>query len=249
MQFKSYPTEFKVDEEKNIIEGYASVFGNKDSHEDIVERGCFTKTLAENRKRIKMLWQHKVDEPIGKPLVIEQDSKGLYTKTKITPTDVGKKTLMLARDGVIEEMSIGYDTIKEEWDDSRNANILKELRLWEYSAVTWGSNELSLMSGVKNMNQLFKNLEGIIKGKRLIKEGRTLSQENYSLIQDAIMALEELLNNAESSNDTHYEDDDKSGDHLSDLKSIALAGLKDETNEHELLSELRKFSKQLREGE
>lgn len=36
-----------VDEEQGIFEGYASVFGVLDSDGDIVDRGAFTKTIAE----------------------------------------------------------------------------------------------------------------------------------------------------------------------------------------------------------
>ena len=56
MKFKSYPTEFKVDEENNVFEGYASIFGNKDAGGDIVQRGAFKKTLQEGGNRVKVLW-------------------------------------------------------------------------------------------------------------------------------------------------------------------------------------------------
>lgn len=249
MQFKSYPTEFKVDEESNIFEGYASIFGNKDAGGDIIQSGAFKKTLREGGNRVKVLWQHDTNTPIGKPMEMEEDAKGLRVKAKISETQAGKDALKLMRDGVINELSIGYDVVKDDYDENRDARLLKEVRLWEFSPVTFAMNQAATITGVKSIEDIRPALKKLVELNRFHKEGRTLSQENYSLIQDAIMALEELLNNAESSNDTHYEDDDKSGDHFSELKSIALAGLKDETNDNELLNELRKFSKQLREGE
>lgn len=141
----------KADTQENIIEGYASHFNNKDSHSDIIISGAFKKTIKENKDRIKVLWQHDMWEPIGKPLEMKEDKKGLYTVSKISQTDVGKKAMILARDGVLNEMSIGFYPIKEEYDREQNINYIKEIKLLEYSLVTLASNPLAQLTDVKNL--------------------------------------------------------------------------------------------------
>lgn len=193
---------FKIenaDLQESMFEGYASVFGNKDSQGDIIERGAFTKTLTESRDRVKVLWQHNIFEPIGRPVEMREDDLGLYIKAKISETDTGKKALTLARDGVVNEMSIGYDVVKDDFDRSRDARILKEIRLFEVSLVTFAANPMALVTGVKSMEELERLLE---KSQQEIKEGRVLSSRNTEKVRAAIEALQALLAASEPLTDT-----------------------------------------------
>ena len=156
MLYKASKFEIKASAE-NTIEGYAAYFGNVDSYGDIIEQGAFTKTIKENNNRVKVLWQHNTNEPIGKPIQMEQDSKGLYIKAKISMTDVGRKAMELMRDGVIDEMSIGYDIIKDEFKGKNR--MLKELRLWEFSPVTFAANEKARITSAKNFNDLLYDIK------------------------------------------------------------------------------------------
>lgn len=152
MSYKALPFELKqVDVETGVFEGYAAYFGNVDAWGDVIERGAFTKTLQENGRRVKICYQHNPMWPIGKPLELREDAQGLYVKGKIAPTELGRDVLILMRENVIDELSIGYDAIKEEW---RNGiRYLKEIRLWEISPVTWAANELARITGVKRATQ------------------------------------------------------------------------------------------------
>lgn len=145
--YKSFPFELKQVDENGIFEGYAAVFGNVDSWGDILEQGAFTKTLSKRANRIKICYQHNPMQPIGVPLELREDTKGLYIKGKISQTTLGKDVLQLMRDGVITELSIGYNTIKYEMDGPYRR--LKEVELWEISPVTWAANELALITSVK----------------------------------------------------------------------------------------------------
>lgn len=160
MDFKAIKFETKAIGE-NKFEGYASYFNNIDAYDDIIERGAFKKTIAENRGRVKVLWQHDAAEPIGIPEEMIEDDNGLYVKAKISMTDTGKKAMTLIRDGVITEMSIGYDVVKDDYKmmGNRRVRMLKEVRLWEFSPVTFAANDKakimkmrSLLENVKNAN-------------------------------------------------------------------------------------------------
>lgn len=178
MQYKATKFELKASAE-NTIEGYAAFFGNVDSYGDIIEQGAFTKTLNENKNRVKVLWQHNTNEPIGKPIEMSQDSKGLYIKAKISMTDTGRKAMELMRDGVIDEMSIGYDIIKDEYKGKNR--MLKELRLWEFSPVTFAANEKARITSAKNLSDLLYDIKNA----------------DSNEIKNAISRLNELLNQIE----------------------------------------------------
>jgi hypothetical protein len=150
----------KADEQENIISGYAAHFNNKDSHSDIITQGAFKKTINENRNRIKVLWQHDMREPIGKPQEMYEDEKGLFTVSKISQTEVGKKAMILAREGVLNEMSIGFYPIIEEFDRANNINYIKEIKLLEYSLVTLASNPLAQLTDVKHLLGEYEHSKG-----------------------------------------------------------------------------------------
>ncbi len=174
-----------IDEETGIFEGYASTFTKEpDAYGDVVDKGAFTKTLKEGGKRVKILWNHNVMEPIGKPLELSEDDTGLKIKGKLSlGVQRAREVLALMKDGVITEMSIGYDTITEAWE--KGVRHLKEIRLWDTSPVTYAANPDATITGVK---------ADIAK---LLKSGRVLSANNRSKVEAAINALNALLEAAE----------------------------------------------------
>lgn len=140
----------KYDSEAGVFEGYASVFGNVDSDGDLVEPGAFAKFLAGDCSRVKILALHN-DEwlPIGKPLELYEDDIGLYLKAKISDTAMGRDVLALLRDGVLNELSIGYIT-HDSYMDNQHIRHLTELELLEVSVVTWAANDQAKILDVKS---------------------------------------------------------------------------------------------------
>ncbi|PRX16664.1 hypothetical protein BX659_1623 [Orenia metallireducens] len=150
MKYKTKRVHFELkdfDQETGIFTGYAAVFSNVDAGGDLIQPGAFTKTLKNNKDRIKICWQHDPYSPIGKPLEMREDKKGLFVKGQISDTSLGKDVKILMKDGVINELSIGYDTVKKEWKDG--VRHLKELKLYEFSPVTWAMNDEALITSVK----------------------------------------------------------------------------------------------------
>jgi len=139
----------EVDEETGVFTGYAATFSKKpDSYGDIIEPGAFAKTLKEAGNRVKILWNHNTLEPIGKPDELLEDDKGLLVKGKLSlGVQRAKEVLSLMKDGVITEMSIGYDTLKESWQDG--IRHLQEVRLWDVSPVTFAANPEAVVMSVK----------------------------------------------------------------------------------------------------
>ena len=156
-----------ADEKTGIVTGYASIFGNEDSDKEIVVQGAFRKTLKERgpksaRPRIKHLWQHDSWQPIAIPAILKEDDKGLYFESQFGKDQFSQDKLQQHIDGIITEMSIGYNVIKSEDtrdDDEMLVNRkLLELKLWEYSSVTWGANELTHIVSAKSREDVISNL-------------------------------------------------------------------------------------------
>lgn len=151
MLTKSLDFESNVNKSERIIEGYASTW-DKDSVDDVIKQGAFAKSIREGlpAKRIKMLWQHKY--PLGMPLEMTEDSKGLYAKARVSKTRLGDEALELMSDGVVDRMSIGF-TIPQGKSicDAKGVRIISEVKLMEFSPVTFPANENAAITAVKSL--------------------------------------------------------------------------------------------------
>ncbi|MDE7331217.1 MAG: HK97 family phage prohead protease [Lachnospiraceae bacterium] len=157
MKSKALKTiQFKTEafnEEEGIFSGYGAVFGNVDSGGDIIEHGAFTKTLAKGWERVKILALHNDGIlPIGRPIELREDENGLYLKAKISDTATGRDVKTLIKDGVLSELSIGYEPVVFEFDQNQIRH-LKELELFEVSVVTWAMNEQALITDYKSLDK------------------------------------------------------------------------------------------------
>ena len=124
---------------------------------DIIEPGAFSRTIKENFDRIKILSQHNdCDLPIGKPIELREDDKGLFVRGKISDTQKGRDVQTLLKDGVLNELSIGYDAITFDFDSDKGVRHLKEVRLWEISIVTWAMNDQATIDEVKSLAESLK---------------------------------------------------------------------------------------------
>lgn len=151
------------DEDEGVFSGYGAVFGNLDSGGDIIEHGAFTRTLAKGWERVKILALHNDGIlPIGKPLELREDENGLFLKARISDTATGRDVKTLIKDGVLNELSIGYDPVVFEYD-AEQARHLKELELYEISVVTWAMNEQALITDYKSMLDRAGEISGAVR--------------------------------------------------------------------------------------
>jgi HK97 family phage prohead protease len=133
------------------VEGYAAVFGNRDSYGDIIMPGAFEESLSV-KPDVKVLWQHDPDHPIGKQEAATEDEFGLAVIGVLTNTDLVTKTVVpLLLDEVITGLSIGYNVIEEDYDSDLEAWLLKKILLFEWSPVTFPANELAAVLQVKEL--------------------------------------------------------------------------------------------------
>jgi uncharacterized protein len=123
-----------------VVQGYASLFGQKDQGGDVVLKGAYSaslKRLHAAGRSVKMLWQHDPAEPIGVWDEVREDAIGLWVKGRILENVArGREALALLAAGAIDGLSIGYRTLRAE-RDGKGQRLLAELELWEVSLVTF----------------------------------------------------------------------------------------------------------------
>jgi HK97 family phage prohead protease len=154
MDYKRLPFEIKAVSGRTVS-GYAATW-QEDQGGDTIVKGAFAKTLAERGDRVKVLWQHW--HPIGKPIKMIEDDTGLFVEYTISKTPQGDEAMTLIEDRVIDTMSIGYEAIRFERDQNfPDKRKLIELKLFEFSPVTFAMNETALITGVKSMREALRN--------------------------------------------------------------------------------------------
>jgi HK97 family phage prohead protease len=153
-ELKAYHDEDEKEKDKGMFEGYASIFGNKDLGNDVIEKGAFMRSLRrKGAKKIKMLYQHDTKEPIGVFDKVMEDQNGLYVKGRLAMgTQKGKEVYELMKMGAIDGLSVGYrvDAKGHHYDDKRKYRVLKEVDLMEISAVTFPMNPRARIQAVKS---------------------------------------------------------------------------------------------------
>lgn len=155
MEYKSL--NFKAEDvntSQRTFAGYASTF-DADLGNDIISKGAFNKTLKERGDRVKILYQHA--DPIGKPISMTTDSKGLYVEGKISKTRLGDEVVELMYDGVIDQMSIGFSIPEGKSErDSKGMRQINEVKLYEFSLVTFPMNENAFVTSIKSVKDAIR---------------------------------------------------------------------------------------------
>lgn len=130
------------------FEGYASVFGQRDQGDDVVQKGAFRGSLTQRKP--KMLFQHDPSQPIGMWTDVREDDYGLLVRGRIlSKVARGAEVLELMRAKVLDGLSIGYRTLKASRDERSGVRTLMEVDLWEISVVTFPMLPSATIDAVK----------------------------------------------------------------------------------------------------
>jgi len=103
---------------------------------EVFRKGVF-RDVTRAANRVKLLFQHKTDTPIGRATMLEERDGGLYGEFRISKTEAGDEALELIRDGVLSNLSVGFQPLKDE----KRGGVVNRIRahLAEVSLVTFGA--------------------------------------------------------------------------------------------------------------
>jgi hypothetical protein len=162
MQRETKTFKFTVEEtndEKGTFTGYASIWDVIDSYGDVVVKGAFKKTIKE-KKAFPVLWSHWPTEPMG-VIVASEDDRGLFVEGALN-LDVQRSREVRSIMRQMKEaeipmgMSIGFNTVKDDWDRETGIRKLKEIRLWEISLCVFPALDPARVADVKADDPEFK---------------------------------------------------------------------------------------------
>lgn len=196
------------------FQALVSVFGNTDSYGDVVERGAFTKSLAEWTIRGSLppvVWSHQFSDPanfLGVHTAIEETDEGLVVTGQLNLNrPKAAQVWELMREGTIVEFSfsgIVRDAEPVDGDDDDGLAMLwgpmriKEIDLWEAGPCFKGANPATELISVK----ADPRLEQLLRTPQLTaKAGRVLSQANLDALITARDQLSKVIDAAQAEPD------------------------------------------------
>ena len=150
------------DGEMPVMSGHFSMFGNWYEVNSWIEgrfleriaRGAFTKTIAEGRKNMRVLFEHGMDPQIGNKVLgpiedLGEDKRGAYYTVPLLDTSYNRDLAPGLREGLYGA-SFRFSVIKDEWDhkpkrsdanpDGIPERTITEARVFEFGPVTFGAN-------------------------------------------------------------------------------------------------------------
>lgn len=127
------------------ISGYAAVFDelseNLGGFYERIQRGAFANTLE--TADVRALWNHDSNYPLGRSragtLALSEDETGLAFEIDPPETSYAKDLLVSMRRGDVDQMSFGFITIRDKWEQIGGQVIrtLLEVELFDVSPVTY----------------------------------------------------------------------------------------------------------------
>lgn len=147
MQIEHKTIELKLDQvdPEGTFEGYAARFNNVDLGDDVIAPGAFKKTLRKSKGRVPILDSHDPRNQIGWNAEASEDERGLLVKGRLNleVQSAREKHALMKQAfemGTSMGLSIGFRTIKWDFDRDTDVRTLKELELIEYSVVAFPMN-------------------------------------------------------------------------------------------------------------
>ena len=202
-QVRAFVLDLKAANDDGTVEGYGSVFGVRDSYDDVIAAGAFEASLAAHKKAKTMpamLWQHDADKPIGIWTEMVEDAKGLRIKGQLAlETTLGKEAHALLKMGALNGLSIGFMSKQWAYDRETDIRTLTEIDLWEVSLVTFPANGAARVTDVKSVDNLLapKDAEQLLREAGWSKSNATafvsrvmkMGQQRSESAQDIAKAL------------------------------------------------------------
>lgn len=171
--------------------------GNKDRDGDVFTPEAFTKTIAERgpqgTNEIWHLTDHSASlkSALGKFSELYKQGDHIVGVSKYKDTTLWKEIWPLYEAGDINQHSVGFSVVKEQKNEGAGYNEIREVNLWEGSAVLWGANPVTpTLEVFKSLTQEEKIDQIEERFKRLRKGVK--SEVDKSLLLIEIKQLEQL---------------------------------------------------------
>lgn len=190
-----------VDTTQRRVKAVWARCNNVDLDNDVIIPEAFTKTIKERGPMGKnLIWslvdhEAEMEMAIGKPEELYLEGDMLIAITPVVMTETGENIMKMYDAGLINQHSIGFATINSDVDKN-GVRTIRELKLYEGSAVLWAANPETPTLGVKselkkeNLQDRLGKLLKAFKGGRFTDETFSLIEIEIKRIQAALMEIE-----------------------------------------------------------
>jgi HK97 family phage prohead protease len=165
-----YPSESKLraksddsqSSDSGWLEGYAAVWGNVDAQGEIMQRGCFARSIQQNvpAGKVKLMVRHFCNggdalDCIGTITQAKEDDFGLWIHAELSSVELAQDIRTLVLEEHVKLLSVGYKPVL--WDYSNSAmpkgpdNILvhQECELCEVTVTVRPANPQAAILAAK----------------------------------------------------------------------------------------------------
>lgn len=108
--------------------------------------GAFRNTLKDSGHDVKAFWMHNKEIILGSvragTLKLEETEKGLQFEIDLPNNTNGRNAAESIKRGDVDQVSFGFQPVKQEWNDKDNENIVRtitEADLFEVSPEAFGA--------------------------------------------------------------------------------------------------------------
>lgn len=233
-----------VDATERTFEGFAAAW-TQDLGRDVIHPGAFAKTLTYWREKgfsIPLINQHNyfngIHDVLGSMVDAKETDEGLWAKFEVDDGPEGEKLLRHIVKKRLNGLSIGYEAVEAETDKD-GIRHLREIKLFEVSAVIWPMNEDAVIDpgsvksllgndeALKELNdqeltELKETLEREATA-RAEKANPSIPQEEADTLRDGILALELRLLHSRTTGQksAHLTPNDGNDKHESSTEEVA----------------------------
>lgn len=148
MELRSQETALTSDSSSLTVSGYVNVPGQlsevlRSGAKQFRERiapGAFKRAI-ERAKDIHFLVEHNDKQILSSTrnnsLQLREEDKGFFMSAEISPTTYGKDSFQLVKDGILQNLSFGFRSLKDSWTQVNGMAIrtVEDLELYEISLV------------------------------------------------------------------------------------------------------------------
>lgn len=168
--------QIKAEGDTRRFEGYASVFGGRDSYGDTIMAGAFKTTLNKRgAKGLKMFLNHDSGAlPVGRWLKAAEDDTGLHVQGELTPgMSLADDVYAAMKHGTLDGMSIGFWLKGGDYEELQDGGrLIKRVSdLVEVSVVTFPADAAARVSDVKTLDDLdIDSIESVRDFERVLRD-------------------------------------------------------------------------------
>ncbi len=164
---------FEPSSETAEFSGYAVIWGERNGHNEIVQRGAFAKTLAAHKAagtRPVMLWSHNQSEIIGVWEEIREDERGLFVRGRLlTEITSGREAYERMKAGAVNGLSIGFRLLPGGERRSGGIRYLTGIDLPEISVVGIPSAGSARITSVRHTGRSSESAAAFVEACRKAK--------------------------------------------------------------------------------